>query len=180
MALNVTREESPDKSRQQEARWWSQSGSDTSGMEPWNSWQGVSRASPHTSSNSSSVLTILRPPWRPQLPGSLPSSPAEMGAIIPSLRKYAASTTPPQSPKCINTTLLKMSKPDSQQSSTASRMPSLRPTTSSTGATTAWKGDRSPTWSDISRTGIPSPHQSVSSEDAVEMLITSALSMTEH
>jgi len=57
LALNVTRAELLPQSPQEEAKWWSQNGSDRSGMGRWNYWQGGSLGSPHTSSNSSSAGT---------------------------------------------------------------------------------------------------------------------------
>ncbi len=181
IALNVMREELPDESQQTEARWWSQNGSGLSGIEQQNSQQGRSLGNPSILSNSSSVLTILRPLQRPQLHGFSPFSPAEMGATIPSLRRFGDSTTWRLSPKCIDTTLLTRSRTSSQLSLIASQMPSLPTMTASIDAATAWKGVNSPTLCATSRTKTPSPHLSDSSlAETIETLLMSPLSIMKH
>src|SRR6266851_3679244 len=181
MALSIMREESsPENQAEEEARWLSQRGSGQLGMEPWNYWLGGSQGNPPTSSSSSSVLTILRPPRRPRLPGSSPSSPAAMGVITCSSRRSADSTIPPPPLRCINTALLTSSGPTSPPNSITSPMPSAPPETSSMPANTVWRADNSPTSCVTSRTRTASPLESLSLDDAIETLLASALSMTEH
>src|SRR5216683_2112755 len=114
MALSVIREESlPESQAEVEARWCSQLGSGWSEMAPWSYWPGGSQGNPPTLSSSSSVLTILRPPRRPQLSGSSPSSPLAMEVSTPSSRRPDASTTLLPLQRCIDTACLMTSTPSS-------------------------------------------------------------------
>jgi hypothetical protein len=148
-------------------------------MGRWNYWQGGSLGNPHTSSNSSSVLTILRPPQTPQLRGSSPSSQDEMVASTPSSRLPDASTTRQQLQKYIATIISSRSALSSLPSSTGSPTPSLPYKTSSTHVDVAWSGPRSPSFHGTSRTTCPSPPPSLTLEDAVKALID-YVSMAEH
>jgi hypothetical protein len=153
-------------------------------MGEWNYWPGGSLGSPHTSQNSSSALTILRPPQQTQLPpGSLPSSPVEMGASTLSWRQPNASTTWQWLRKYIATATSTVSRLSSPMSSTGSLMPLPPSAMASTRVDVAWSGPRSPSFYSTCRTAcpspLPSPPPSMSSEDAVETLID-FMSMMEH
>jgi hypothetical protein len=179
LALNVTRAKSPPQSRQEEAKWWSQNGSDQSGMGRWNYWQGGSLGNPHTLSNSSSILTILRPTRTLRLCGPSPSSQDETAASTPSSRPPDALTTQQQLWKYIATVISSRSALSSLPSSTGSPMPSPPSETSLTHVDVTWSGPRSPSFYDTSRTTCPSPPPSLTSEDAVEALVN-YVSMAEH
>jgi len=148
-------------------------------MGRWNYWQGGSLGNPHTLSNSSSVLTILRPPWTPCLRGSSPSLQDEMAASTPSLRPPDISITRQQLQKYIATIISSRSALSSLSSSTGSPMPSLPSETSSTRVDVAWSGPKSPPFYGTSRTACPLPPPSLTSEDAVEALVDYVL-MAEH
>ena len=149
-------------------------------MGEWNYWPGGSLGSPHTSQNSSSTLTILRPPRQTQLPpGSPPSSPVKMGASTLSWRQPDASTTWQWLRKYITTATSTISRLSSPMSSTGSLMPLPPSATASTHVDVAWSGPRSPSFYGTSKTACPSPPPLLTSEDAVEALVD-YVSMAEH
>jgi hypothetical protein len=179
MALSVMRDESPPESLQREAKWWSQNGSDQSGMGRWNYWPGGSLGNPPTSQNSSSVLTILRPLRTPQLHGSSPSSSAVMEVSTPSSKRPNALTTQQQLQKYIDTAVSMRNESSSPLSSIASRTPSPPPGTTLTHVDIAWSGPNCPSFYDTSRTEMPSHPLSLSLEDAIKTLVE-YVSMAEH
>jgi hypothetical protein len=126
-----------------------------------------------------SVLTILRPPRTPQLRGSSPSSQDKTVASTPSSKPPDASTTRQQLQKYIATIVSSRSALNSLPSSTGSPMPSPPSETSSTHVDIAWRGPKSPSFYDTSRTACPLPPPSLTLEDAVEALVDYML-MAEH
>jgi hypothetical protein len=104
---------------------------------------------------------------------------ARMEVSTPSLKRHATSTTQQQSPKYTDTAASRTNAPSSPVSSTASQMRSPVFMTSSMGAISTWSGRNSPSSSDISRTGIPSPPPLPMSTNTVETLVE-YMSMMEH
>ena len=140
-------------------------------MGRWNYWQGGSLGKPHTSSNSSSVLTILRPPWTLWLRGFSPSSQDETVASTPSSRPPDTLTTQQQLQKYIATVISSRSTLSSLLSSTGSPTPSPPSKTNLTHVDVAWSGPRSLSFYGTSRTAYPSPPPLLTSEDAVKALV---------
>ena len=181
MVLRETRDKLPAKSQQEKARWWSQSGLGPLGMEPWNYWPGGSLGSPHTSLNSSCILTILKPPLKWQSDGSLPSSPAGMVVTTPLSKKYTTSTTLLLSLRSTDTEHSTKSTRSLPLSSTGFQMRSQPFGISKTPAAIAWRQPSSPRSCGTSKTATPSPPKSPSLEDTIETLLAATVPlMMEH
>ena len=180
LALNTMEAESPPKSQQEEAKWWSQNGSGPSGMGVWNYWPGGSLGNPPTSQSSSSALTILTPSQKWWLHGSSPSLPVTTEASTLSSKKPDTLRTQQQSWRYIATAISRTSGPDSTQSLTEYQMPSPPSETSLIDVKATWNGPAYPSFYNTSKIGVPLPPPSPTSEDAIETLVKSMSSMMEH
>jgi hypothetical protein len=97
-----------------------------------------------------------------------------------SLKKPNILTTQHQLQKYINTTISRMSEPNSIQNLTEYQMPSPPSKTSLMGVDIAWSGPAYPSFYSTLKIEIPSPPPSLTSKDTIKMLVESMSLMLEH